>query len=160
MRTIHIIDTSIYLVILRIPNYYTEDQLKETQLGIREYMNKKNDHSLLLPFGTIIETGNHIANFRDGRKHQIIKRFVEDVRSSNNDESPYSIVGLPNSAGGSILLNQWIDEFEKNAHSGIGFVDGMCISIFHRMVQTFPQSRVRIWAYDRNHLNAYDHHPS
>ena len=157
MRTIHLIDTSVYLVILEVPEHFTQDQLLETQSNFDLYQNNKD--TLLLPFGTIIETGNHIADAKDGRRYDIGKKFAKDVKRAINEQTPYQLCGIPRGDKGLADFERWIEQFRELSQSGIGMVDTMCIDIFHTMQEMFPYDRVRIWSYDKRHLSSYDTHP-
>jgi len=157
MKTVHIIDSSVYLVILNVPNFCTPTQLNETLSLLKQY-NDSNDE-MLLPLGTIIETGNHIADSVNGRRYRIAEKFINDVKSSLREETPYKLCGIPKGDSWQRNLEEWFNSFKDLFQNGIGMVDSICISIWQQMKEKFPNYRVRIWAYDKRHLAGYDTHP-
>ena len=62
MSEIVLIDTSIYLNVLDVPD---RNQERATVLDIFKQRVKNGDH-FLLPMVSILETGNHIAHLKDG----------------------------------------------------------------------------------------------
>ncbi len=157
MRTIHIIDTSVYLVILKVPNHYTEDQFRDTSEKLTQYV--YNNDYLLLPFGTIIETGNHIADSLNGRRYGLIKKFIADIKAAIHDQTPYQLCGIPQVKNTNAQILQWLETFRDYAQSGASFADSMCIHAFNEQCKMYPYDRVRIWTYDRDHLKGYDSRP-
>ncbi len=104
MSSICLMDTSIFLGPLNVPNYnqhrasVLEDFKTYSQAGC----------TFLLPMATILETGNHIAQNGDGtmqRKTAI--RFVKEVKAAFTGEAPWRPTKFPNTT--EILL--WIDQF-------------------------------------------------
>jgi len=157
LRTIHIIDTTVYLEILKVPKHIDENRYPQTISQFEEFCNRGD--TLLLPFGTIAEAGNHIADAVDGRRYGLIKKFVEDIIKAIRDETPYKVCGIPKGSTGLEDIQRWIIQYKNLAVSGVGMVDTMCIDVFNKMRLTFPNTRVRIWHYNHRHLEGYDTHP-
>ena len=157
MKTLHIIDTSIYLDILRLPKHVnSEERLLQTINDFEKYHKRMDD--FILPFGTIIETGSHIADAVDGRRYNIINKFASDVECAIRDETPYRLVGIPQGVTGFNDVMRWIQQYRELAKGGLSLVDTMCIDVFNDVKENFPRCRVRIWSYD-DHLISYDTHP-
>jgi len=79
MSSICLIDTSIFLELLNVPNYnqhrasVLEDFQTYAQPGC----------TFLLPMATILETGNHIAQNGDGTmRRKTAIRFVKEVKEA------------------------------------------------------------------------------
>ena len=62
---IHFIDTSVFANILDIPNMNADCKLVIAEFNKR-IKNKKE--RIILPYATLIETGNHIAHIPNGNK--------------------------------------------------------------------------------------------
>jgi hypothetical protein len=74
MRTVILIDTSVYLNILKVPGF--DQQQQTVHADFRQYLS--GNARFLLPMATIWETGNHIAHLGDGRlRRQHALRFIE-----------------------------------------------------------------------------------
>jgi hypothetical protein len=108
MSSICLIDTSIFLEILNVPNYnqhrasVLEDFQTYAQSGC----------TFLLPMATILETGNHIAQNGDGTMRRITAlRFVKAVKEAFTGEAPWRTTTFPNTT--EIML--WIDQFPELA---------------------------------------------
>ncbi|MEL6471574.1 MAG: hypothetical protein AAFQ74_17755 [Cyanobacteria bacterium J06623_4] len=62
MGTIRLIDTSIFLNLLAVPN--RSDSKEQVVQDFKAYFDAGD--TLLLPMATVLETGNHIAQNGDG----------------------------------------------------------------------------------------------
>ena len=155
MSSICLIDTSIFLEILNVPNYnqHRASVIEEFQTYTQ------SDCTFLLPMATILETGNHIAQNGDGRmRRETALRFVKAVKEAFTGEAPYRTTTFPNTA--EIML--WIDQFPALAgknkapdkQEGTSFGDLSIIEEFHKLCKRFPMSEVFIWSLDRD-LQSY-----
>ena len=63
---VHFIDTSILLEILQVPNKSSSSRHKVVMEELSHMINGRD--TLILPFATIIETGNHISQNGDGQQ--------------------------------------------------------------------------------------------
>ncbi|MFO5493029.1 hypothetical protein [Cuspidothrix issatschenkoi] len=145
MSSICLIDTSIFLEILNVPNYN-----QHTALVLEDYQTyAKSGCTFLLPMATILETGNHIAQNGDGTMRRITAlRFVEEVKAAFTGLAPWRTTTFPNTA--EIML--WIDQFPilagKNKapdkQEGTSFGDLSIIEEFNKSCKRFPMSEVFI----------------
>lgn len=76
MSAICVIDTSVFLNLLDVPNRNNERQ--QVDQAFLEYV--ELDTTFILPMATIIETGNHIAQNGDGgTRRTTAQRFCDQV---------------------------------------------------------------------------------
>ena len=112
--------------------------------------------NLLLPMGAVFETGNHIADVRDGRQRRLYASvFTDQVRKALNGEAPWTLAPLPDADQ---LVRDWLDTFLDDAMRGLGMVDLSIKKEWERACSQHPHRRVLIWALDRN-LAGYDRVP-
>ncbi|MTJ56104.1 hypothetical protein FJR38_27385 [Anabaena sp. UHCC 0253] len=160
MSSICLIDTSIFLEILNVPNYnqhrasVLEDFQTYAQSGC----------TFLLPMATILETGNHIAQNGDGTmRRKTALRFVKEVKEAFTGVAPWRTTTFPNTT--EIML--WIDQFPDLAgknkapdkQEGTSFGDLSIIAEFNKSCKLFPMSEVFIWSLDRD-LQSYHQTPT
>lgn len=154
MSSICLIDTSIFLELLNVPNYnqrrasVIEDFKTYSQAGC----------TFLLPMATILETGNHIAQNGDGTiRRKTAIRFVKEVKEAFQGIAPWRPTTFPNTAE----ILEWIDQFPdysgKNKapdkQEGTSFGDLSIIEEFNKSCKRFPMSEVFIWSLDRDLQN-------
>jgi hypothetical protein len=144
---IWIIDTSIFMNILDVENF---NQDKEAVLSQFEERINAGD-SFLLPFATIVETGNHIAQLNGNIKFTIAQKFVQQIRLAIENQTPYKALKFPDK----LELLEWINDFPTNASQGIGFADSTIIEDWKRQTILNQGWEVKIWALD-GHLSAYN----
>lgn len=154
MSSICLIDTSIFLEILNVPNY---NQHRESVLEDFETYFQAGC-TFLLPMATILETGNHIAQNGDGTlRRKTAIHFVEQVKAAFTGEAPWRPTTFPNTE--EILL--WIDQFPDLAGKnkaplkleGTSFGDLSIIQEFHKSCNLFSMSEVFIWSLDSDLKN-------
>ncbi|MEZ2228772.1 hypothetical protein [Microcoleus sp.] len=149
MSSICLIDTSIFLEILNVPNYnqHRASVLEDFQTYVQ------SGCQFLLPMATILETGNHIAQNGDGRmRRKTALHFVEQVKAAFNGEAPWQPTAFPDTK--EIML--WIDQFPDLAgrnkaplkSEGTSFGDMSIIQEFHKSCNLFKMSEVFIWSLD------------
>lgn len=150
MSSVCIIDTSIFLNLLNVPN-----RNQEKQKVIQDYQEyAQNECTFILPMATIIETGNHIAQNGDGgTRRETAQRFCTIVKAAFCGEAPFKPSEFPNSTD---VMN-WIDDFPIHAgnnksqykqHEGTSFGDLSIIKEFEKCCRKFPMSDVFIWSLD------------
>jgi hypothetical protein len=154
MSSICLIDTSIFLEILNVPNC---NQHRASVLeDFKTYA--ESGCTFLLPMATILETGNHIAQNGDGTmRRKTAERFVKAVKEAFTGEAPWRTTTFPNTA--EIML--WIDQFPDLAgknktpdkQEGTSFGDLSIIQEFHKSCNLFPMSEVFIWSLDSDLQN-------
>ena len=159
MSSICLLDTSVFLNILNVPNR-NQDRISVLQ-DFQTYI--EAGCILLLPMATVLETGNHIAQNGDGtRRRTTAIRFVKAVKEAFTGEAPWSPTPFPNTE--EILL--WIDHFPNLAgknkspdkQEGTSFGDLSIIEEFNKSCKRFQMSEVFIWSLDsdlqRHHQKA------
>ena len=154
MRAICIIDTSILCEMLRIPGKFK----KSDPGSITTTFQEKSDagEAMLLPLATILETGNHIGQIRDGEKRwTIANNFRTLVTAAFSDQAPFTITPL-------LDVDQWQDllaqfpEWAKDHGAGLG--DLTIKDVFEQECLRHPGRRVYVWSLD-GHLQGYDRKP-
>ncbi|MEA5553869.1 hypothetical protein VB713_23295 [Anabaena cylindrica UHCC 0172] len=154
MSSICLIDTSIFLEILNVPNYN-----QHRALVLEDFQTyAQSGCTFLLPMATILETGNHIAQNGDGTMRRTTAlRFVKEVKEAFTGVAPWRPTTFPNTA--EIML--WIDQFPELAgknkapdkQEGTSFGDLSIIEEFNKSCKLFPMSEVLIWSLDRDLQN-------
>lgn len=151
MSAIVLVDTSVLLNVLRVPN---------RSASRADVMERLRTHilagdQLLLPVATVLETGNHIAQNGNGnQRRHCATEFVKIVRDAAADSMPWSLVQLPDQAD----LLAWLDRFPDYATAETGLGDVSIVAAFDHACRMFPGWRVVIWSLDR-HLQGYDRAP-
>lgn len=156
MSTICIIDTSVFLNILDVPN--RNDQREEVFASFEEYI--QLEATFILPMATIVETGNHIAQNGNGAKRrEVALKFCEQVEAALNDKAPYKVSEFPKPKE----VLEWLGNFPQHAgtnksttkpNEGTSFGDLSIIEEFNKCVDKFSMSEVFIWSLDSD-LAAY-----
>ncbi|MGJ5632041.1 type II toxin-antitoxin system VapC family toxin [Nostoc sp. CALU 1950] len=154
MSSICLIDTSIFLEILNVPNYN-----QHRALVLQDFQTyAQSGCTFLLPMATILETGNHIAQNGDGTmRRKTAKRFVEEVKKAFTGEAPWKPTTFPNTAE----ILEWIDDFPDLAgrnkaplkSEGTSFGDMSIIQEFRKSCNLFQMSEVFIWSLDSDLQN-------
>jgi len=96
MKKLRIIDTSVFCVWLRVPGFDhcgpTHDFWDFDRIERELTQAEKEGEQFVLPLAVIIETGNHIAQSA-GNRYQVAERFVDCIRKTTNNESPWVFFG-------------------------------------------------------------------
>ncbi|TCM68078.1 hypothetical protein EC844_10660 [Acinetobacter calcoaceticus] len=156
MSSICLLDTSIFLNILDVPNRNREraevlDKFAEyIELGCR----------FIIPMATVIETGNHIAQNGDGNiRRAVAQLFVDTLEQTFTNTAPFRISEWDSQH----QIRQWMKAFPAHAQrnksasrtgEGTSFGDLSIIKEFERTCSKFPMSEVFIWSLDED-LSAY-----
>ncbi|MBO3458770.1 hypothetical protein G7B40_016455 [Aetokthonos hydrillicola Thurmond2011] len=154
MSSICLIDTSIFLEILNVPNYnqHRASVLEDFQIYAQ------SGCTFLLPMATILETGNHIAQNGNGSvRRKTALRFVKEVKEAFAGVAPWRPTTFPNT----VEILEWIDKFpdlagrNKATHKleGTSFGDLSIIQEFHKSCNLFQMSEVFIWSLDTDLQN-------
>jgi hypothetical protein len=139
MGSICLIDTSIFLEILNVPQ-----KASQSKLILQKLEEKIRDgESLFLPMATILETGNHIAQNGNGNQ-----------RRNCAEKSPFTLIYFLKQED----LQKWLSEFPDEAMRGSGLGDLSIIHDWKRLCVQNPSRRVYIWSLD-NHLKSYEQQP-
>ena len=148
-RSVVLVDTSILLNVLRVPN--RSDKHAMVMDRLREHIDV-DDH-LLLPAATVLETGNHIAQNGDGaERRKCAVKFVEVVRQAAEESLPWTLVELPSKPGDFV---EWLASFPDSAMRGVGFGDLTIVKAWDETRHRNPGARVAIWSLDED-LQGYD----
>ena len=106
--------------------------------------------NLLLPMGTVFETGNHIADIPNGQqRRRYAAVFTDQVRKALKGEAPWKLAPLPDAD----QLKDLLDRFPDDAMGGLGMVDLSIINEWEVARRRHRHRRVTIWALDQ-HLAA------
>lgn len=93
MRKVIIMDTSILCCWLNIPGKETcgpvDDQWNKQRVEEIILKEKSKKATFVLPFATIIETGNHIAQAKV-RRYEVASEFAEILRQTAENQSPWA----------------------------------------------------------------------
>lgn len=147
---IRILDTSVLLNILNIPNRNAnhEEVFKE----FKDLAESKNE-ALILPLASIIETGNHIAHISDGNiRREKAELFATYIKKTSNGEAPWEYFGKELDKDD---LSIMADEFPGNAMRETGIGDMSIIRAYEKCKQLVPSiGRIMIWSLD-GHLQGY-----
>ena len=155
MREIHLIDTSVFCHILRVPTMGSPEDHAAAMAELTTMVGRTNV-TLLLPMATIYETGNHIAKYGDGdARRKVALRFTKLVTEALNGKAPWIPTPLPVMEG----MAGWLADFPAFATTGVGLGDLSIIRAYEQQRELNPHARVRIWTLD-HHLTGYDHRPT
>ncbi|HMQ60455.1 MAG TPA: hypothetical protein PKE06_07295 [Flavilitoribacter sp.] len=146
--TIWIIDTSILLNVLDVPqfNQDRDNVLGDFRLRIR------NEDTFLLPFTSILETGNHIAHINnDGQRLQFATKLKDTVSDSIKGNTPWKPLRFPDTED----LIKWLDDFPHSAQRGVGLGDHVIIKQWEEQCEKFKAYVVKIWSLDKD-LRGYE----
>lgn len=90
---VHFIDTSLFLNIVNVPG--RNQQREEVMRELKELLKDSKANALILPFATIIETGNHIAHCSDGNeRRKAAQRFCEFIEKRLKIKHHGNIMGI------------------------------------------------------------------
>ena len=150
---VHFIDTSVLAVVLDLPGFCDSSEIKKKiSEELKHIINEKNE-CLILPFATIIETGNHIAHCNDGRiRRSLAEKFSEVIEKTINNEMPWQYYGQQLTSEDLHIICK---DFPDKAMCGVGFGDMSIIRAYERYKDETPAvSEIRIWSLDE-HFASY-----
>lgn len=149
---VHFIDTSVFVNIINIP--FMNDQRQNIMKEMEGLLKNKDDNILLLPFATIIETGNHIAHNGNGElRRKTAKYFCDVINKTVKKQAPWYYFGKQMTEDDLVSICL---VFPDMAMRKEGFRDLSIIQAFKRYKDETPAiHRIRIWSLDK-HLSAYD----
>ena len=139
---IWIVDTVILLNVLNIPG---KNQDQEQVFQDFETRIKRGDN-FLLPFGAILETGNHIARLTSGNhRRKFAQKFSVQVKKAIKGESPWRPLKFPKPED----MDAWLDDFPASATRQLSLVDHSIVKEWEEQCQRFKKKyQVRIWSLD------------
>ena len=159
MSTIVLLDTSVYLNVLDVPEFNQDRTNVLTQF---EQSIQSGDY-FLLPLAAVWETGNHIAHLGDGRtRRQYAELLRTDVAKAFGGEAPYRATRFPERDE----FMRWLGDFpdivmrskSDEKREGVSLADLSIIKEWEHTCHLHSMSRVRIWSLDDD-LAGYDRHP-
>lgn len=148
MKAICLVDTSVFVGLLNVPNMNSEHAV------LFELLKRKIEEkeSLFLPMATILETGNHIAQNGDGtQRRQCANRFVEQVQMAIDGKTPFTAMNFLEADE----LRKWLTEFPDVAMRGCGLGDLSIKHDWERLCVQHAARRVYVWSLDQ-HLSGCD----
>ncbi|WP_348303886.1 hypothetical protein [Methanothrix sp.] len=141
MAAICLIDTTVFMEILNVPGKASDH--KEAIRVLRSKID--NRETLFLPMATILESGNHIAQIRNGKERRSsAENFVYYVQKALDGCSPFK----PLSFLAPEQMQLWLKDFPESAMRGRGLGDLSIIHDFHGQCSRNPHLRVYIWSLD------------
>jgi hypothetical protein len=152
MSSICLIDTSVFVSLLNVPNHNQDHQ--SVMDNYKTYA--ELGCIFLLPMATIIETGNHIARSGNGDvRRQTAERFVKEVKAAFNGEAPWE----PSQCPQADEILSWIDQFpdlagknkihkKEKEKEGTSFADLSIIQEYKKTCASFHMREVFIWSTD------------
>jgi hypothetical protein len=160
MSAIVLLDTTVYLNVLEVPAH---NQDRDQILADFTDCIEQNDH-FLLPLAAVWETGNHIADLRDGQtRRTYAQRLIIDVKRAFVGEVPYRATHFPDRNE----FLEWLGSFPDMAMrsksvrkkcEGVSLADLAIIKEWERTCTLHPMSQVRTWSLDGD-LAGYDRQP-
>jgi hypothetical protein len=148
MRSVAIVDTSIFCNVLDIPHMNSDREKVIKKL--EEFL--ENGTTLLLPMAAVYETGNHIAQLSDGNnRRRFAEVFVEQVKKAIAGEAPWQVMQIPMIEE----VGEWLSVFPDSAMRGAGIGDLSIIKEWEKFKRKVPNCRVFIWTLDSD-LQGYD----
>lgn len=151
MRTVAIVDTSIFCNVLNIP--HRNGERAQVIQKLRDLL--EDSTHLLLPMAAVYETGNHIAQLKSGgKRRRFAEVFVKEVMKAIKGESPWQVMELPNMDE----VGEWLSSFLDSAMRGAGMGDLSIVKEWEKMRRKTPNYRILIWSLDSD-LQGYDYIP-
>lgn len=157
MSAIVLLDTSIYLNILDIPNCN-----QDRDAVFKEFEKRLSaDDNFLLPMATIWETGNHIADLDNGGlRFKFGNLLVKEVTDAVNGNVPYRPTHFPVQNEFLEWLALFPDYAKRNksatkTREGVSLSDLTIIQEWERTRRLNPMRQVLIWSLDSD-LAGYD----
>lgn len=158
MSTIVLLDTSVYLNILAVPG-----RSQDFNAVLNEFQRRINvKESFLLPFATILETGNHIARLPSGQeRRKFATKMVRDVDMALKGEAPYRPTSFPIREDFLLWLKSFPDhamrtkKMKRKKNEGGSLSDLTIVKEWEKICDQNPTYRVSIWSLDED-LRGYD----
>lgn len=150
---VHFIDTSVLLNIIDVPG--RNQQHEEVMEELISLTGKKKENALVLPFATIIETGNHIAHCGDGgKRRKAAEKFSMCLEKTINNQAPWQYYGNQLTEKD---LQEICREFPDFAMRGEGFGDLSIIRAYQKYKDETPAiHKIRIWSVDGHLKDIYE----
>jgi hypothetical protein len=156
MTKAYVVDTSYLLELYRVPGFCSDKAVAEI---VRRVGCAIEAHDTLhVPFGCILELGNHIADVPNGQaRHELASRLETDIEGSVLSAVPWAITPAPVDRELVALLSSFRSDF---AFQGLGLVDSDIIGIARRLKSKYGTLgySIHIWTKDQR-LKAHEPDP-
>lgn len=121
---------------------------------LKEILANSEKEKIILPFATIIETGNHIAHIPDGRlRYDTAKKFCDAIIKTIDGEAPWSYYGSQLTEEDLRVICDGFPDAALKEETGVG--DLSIIRAYEKYKEETPAiEEIRIWSYDE-HLERY-----
>lgn len=148
---IHFIDTTVFCNIINVDKLADEREYAIAEL--KEINDNSAREKIILPFATIIETGNHIAHIADGNlRYKTAQKFCEAIIKTIEGSAPWTYYGSQLTEED---LRKICDNFPQAVITGTGVGDLSIVRAYEKYKDETPGvEEIRIWSYDR-HLEHY-----
>lgn len=145
--TIWILDTGVFTNILDIDGW-NQDRA-EILAAFEEKVDAED--SFMIPFTTILETGNFIHQMpKKGLRQATAQRFADSITASIRGEVPWRILGLPEQPD----LTEWLGYFPIQVET-MGLGDHLIVEQWRKQCEAIPGYIIKVWSLDK-HLNGYE----
>ena len=150
---VHFIDTSVFLNIVNVPG--RNQQRDEVMRELKQLLTNCEGNALILPFATIIETGNHIAHCSDGNiRRKTAQRFCECIEKTVTNEAPWQYYGNQLTIED---LSEICKDFPDFAMREEGFGDLSIVQAYKKYKDETPAiHKIRIWSVDSHLKDIYE----
>ena len=151
MGDVVIVDTSVLLNLLNVPEF--NDDREDIYRQFQHFL--KAGATLLLPLATVFETGDHIADVKDGgNRRRFAEAFCEEATKALEGKAPWVLVSPPDNS----QLAAWLDRFPDCSMRKISLSDLSLMELWESQCKKLFGTRVLIWSLDK-HLVACDRKP-
>lgn len=150
---VHFVDTSVFLNIVNVPG--RNQQREEVMRELKDLLKDSKANALILPFATVIETGNHIAHCSNGNeRRKAAQRFCEFIEKTVKNQAPWQYYG--NQLTPEDLL-EICKDFPNFAMREEGFGDLSIIRAYKKYKSETPAiHKIRIWSVDSHLKDMYE----
>ena len=151
MSAIYIVDTTVFLNILDVPEW---NQDRNTVLA--DFKDRIEAGSRFhVPVAAIIQTGNHIADVTNGHhRRRCAEKFRDMVEKALKREGPWVVTQMPDAQ----KIRKWLAQFPDYATQELGIANISIIHAWEEACRLNRRGRVTIWSLKKK-LASYDQRP-
>ena len=106
--------------------------------------------SFLMPYSSIVETGNHISRLAGDQKFQFAEKFRDELLKALQEKAPWKPLKFPTHED----LAKWLKDFPKFAAQATEFADFSIIKEWEEQRSRYQGYEVHIWSLDHS-LSGY-----
>lgn len=148
-----IIDTSVLMVLLKVPGFFEDKDHEGTKAQFLDYTKNIQKINMIMPITTLIESGNHIAYINNHKKQNYVEKFSKILSDIYEDRAPWQYYGH------SISKEMFYDiskTYKDYALRKVGMGDLCIIKVFEEIRNSVPMNgTLKIWALDDD-LQGYE----